>query len=53
VGYNADRSKLENYFFLGNRKEGLKCPGCRGKTEFKTVGGRSAYFCPACQKLYE
>ena len=53
VGHNADRSKLEHYFFLGNRKEGLKCPGCKGTTEFKTVGGRSAYFCPACQKLYD
>lgn len=44
VGHNADRSKLEHYFFLGNRKEGLKCPGCRGTTEFKTVGGRSRIF---------
>jgi formamidopyrimidine-DNA glycosylase len=52
VGHNADRDKLKHYFFLGNRKAGLKCPRCKGKTEFETIGGRSSYFCPSCQKLY-
>lgn len=53
VKHNAERSKLEHYFFLDNRKAGLKCPRCKGETEFKTIGGRSAYFCPSCQKLYK
>jgi formamidopyrimidine-DNA glycosylase len=53
VKHNADREKLTHYFFLGNRRAGLKCPGnCKGLTEFKTIGGRSAYFCSSCQKLY-
>lgn len=53
VKQNADRDKLRQYFFLENRRADLKCPeGCKGFTEFKTVGGRSAYFCPSCQKLY-
>ncbi|MBL0741839.1 Fpg/Nei family DNA glycosylase [Chryseolinea lacunae] len=53
VKQNADRDKLRQYFFLENRRADLKCPeGCRGFTEFKTIGGRSAYFCPSCQKRY-
>lgn len=51
VSVNADRELLTEYFFLENRKAGLKCPGCKGETELKTVGGRSAYFCPSCQEL--
>ena len=51
VKNNGDRSKLEHYFFLDNRKAGLTCPRCKGKTGFKTIGGRSSYFCPSCQKL--
>jgi formamidopyrimidine-DNA glycosylase len=51
VSVNADRDRLSQYFFPGNRKAGLECPRCGGKTEFKTVGGRSAYFCPSCQEL--
>jgi formamidopyrimidine-DNA glycosylase len=51
VSVDADRDRLGKYFFLDNRKAGLECPRCGGKTEFKTVGGRSAYFCPHCQQL--
>jgi len=51
VKVDADREKLKKYFFLDNRKAGLICPHCGGKTEFKTVGGRSSYFCPKCQKI--
>jgi formamidopyrimidine-DNA glycosylase len=53
VKHNGDRSKLGHYFFLDNRKAGLTCPRCKGKTEFKTIGGRSSYFCPSCQKLID
>jgi len=53
VKRRADRKKMSQYFFLENRQAGLKCPeGCKGFTEFRTIGGRSAYFCPSCQKLY-
>lgn len=52
VRKNSERSKLKKFFFLGNRKAGLKCPRCKGFTEWQTIGGRSAYFCPSCQKLY-
>ena len=52
VKHDADRSKLEHHFFLGNRRAGLTCLRCGGETEFETIGGRSSYFCPSCQKLY-
>jgi formamidopyrimidine-DNA glycosylase len=50
--YNAERNHLGQFFFLDNRKAGMKCPNCHGKTAFKTIGGRSSYFCPKCQKIY-
>ena len=52
VAANADRKKLEDFYFLENRKAGDNCPGSKGKVEKKTIGGRSAYFCPDQQKLY-
>ena len=52
VKANAKRGKLGHYFFLDNRKAGLACPRCKGKTAFQTIGGRSSYFCPKCQKKY-
>jgi formamidopyrimidine-DNA glycosylase len=52
VKHNADRDQLTKYFFLDNRKARLECPRCKGETEFQTIGGRSSYFCPSCQKLY-
>lgn len=52
VSYNADRDKLNHYFLLNQRNEGLKCTRCKGKTELATIGGRSSYFCASCQKLY-
>jgi formamidopyrimidine-DNA glycosylase len=52
VKHNANREKLSQYFFLENRKAELVCPNCNGKTAFQTIGGRSSYFCPTCQKKY-
>ncbi len=31
-------------------REGLPCFRCRGKIKRMKIGGRSAHFCPACQK---
>jgi formamidopyrimidine-DNA glycosylase len=52
VKANASREKLDQYFFLDNRKAGFDCPRCGGKTAFQSIGGRSSYFCPKCQKKY-
>jgi len=51
VKVNADREKLNHYFLLNERKAGLTCVRCKGKTEWLTIGGRSSYFCPSCQEL--
>jgi formamidopyrimidine-DNA glycosylase len=53
VRKRADRGKLDQFFFLGHRKAGLICPRCSGKTAYQSIGGRSSYFCPKCQKLIE
>lgn len=53
VKKRADRGKLTQYFFLEHRKAGLICPRCGGKTAHQSIGGRSSYFCPKCQKLIE
>lgn len=37
---------LENVY----RKEGKKCKRCKGLIKRKKIGGRSAHFCPICQK---
>lgn len=33
------------------RREGEKCPDCNGIVKRVKIGGRSAHFCPKCQKL--
>lgn len=42
--------KLPNSFILKNRNKGADCPNCDGTIEKITVGGRSGYFCPQCQR---
>lgn len=32
------------------RREGQKCPVCKTAIERRKIGGRSAHFCPQCQK---
>lgn len=36
--------------FLVHQREGEPCPDCGGKVRKITVGQRSTYFCPNCQK---
>ena len=33
------------------RREGEKCPNCGGLVKRVKIGGRSAHFCPKCQRL--
>jgi formamidopyrimidine-DNA glycosylase len=32
------------------RRTGEECPSCKGKIKREVIGGRSAHFCPVCQK---
>lgn len=43
-GYYGDKRKVY-------RREGKKCPQCSEKIKRIKIGGRSAHFCPNCQKL--
>jgi formamidopyrimidine-DNA glycosylase len=36
--------------FLVHRREGRDCPDCGTAIKRITVGGRSTYFCPSCQR---
>ncbi|MFQ6550012.1 Fpg/Nei family DNA glycosylase [Aestuariibius sp. 2305UL40-4] len=47
---NADYGKLPGDWLIHNREEGADCPRCGGTITKKTVGGRTAYFCPDYQE---
>ena len=42
--------EFQNYFKV-HQREGEPCPGCGCTVKKITVGQRSTYFCPCCQKL--
>jgi formamidopyrimidine-DNA glycosylase len=48
---NGDIGSFQKEFAVYGR-EGEPCarPGCRGNVRRKTQGGRSTFFCPACQR---
>lgn len=46
----ADPAKLPDSYLLPHRREGGECPRCGGEIAGYKVSGRTAYFCPACQK---
>lgn len=50
IDSRADPDKLPNSFIIPHRKKREKCPRCGGKIDKITVSGRSAYYCPNCQK---
>ncbi|MFP4054616.1 MAG: zinc finger domain-containing protein [Phycisphaerae bacterium] len=41
--------KAPKHWLLGGRGKDTPCPRCGGELESTTVGGRTAWFCPACQ----
>lgn len=48
---NGDIGSFQKHFAVYGR-EGEACarPGCRGTVRRKTQGGRSTFYCPACQR---
>jgi len=46
----ADPDEMPRSWLLPHREEGKSCPRCSGKIRKAQVSGRSAYFCPDCQK---
>lgn len=46
----ADPKRFPKDYMLHNRVKGAPCPRCGGKIETLKMSGRTAYFCPKCQK---
>jgi formamidopyrimidine-DNA glycosylase len=46
---NGSRGEFDRYRKV-YRREGEECPRCGAIIERKKIGGRSAHFCPRCQK---
>lgn len=46
----ADPDRLPRSWLLPRRRAGATCPRCGGTIERTRVGGRSAYYCPRCQR---
>jgi len=47
---HADPAQLPEKFLLPHRDKDGRCPGCGGPLKKISVTGRSAWYCPACQK---
>ena len=45
----ADFTRFPGTYILHHRRKGADCPGCGGTVDTLILGGRTAYFCPACQ----
>jgi formamidopyrimidine-DNA glycosylase len=50
VERQADPAQFPDTWLIPHRSPGASCPRCKGKVQKVRVGGRSGYFCPACQK---
>lgn len=50
IALGAELGGHPDRFIIPNRGRDGVCPGGHGKLVKKTIGGRSSYFCPACQK---
>jgi formamidopyrimidine-DNA glycosylase len=50
IAQQADPDRLPGSWLLPHRYKGAKCPRCCSALEQKRSSGRTAYFCPRCQK---
>jgi formamidopyrimidine-DNA glycosylase len=50
IKYSGKRKDFPKSYIIPVRKKGSECPRKNGRIEMITVGGRTTYFCPACQK---
>jgi formamidopyrimidine-DNA glycosylase len=50
VERKADPNKMPDNYLLPHRYKDGKCPRCKGEFKTEKVGGRTAYYCPNCQK---
>jgi len=50
IGSRADPDQMPGDYLLPQRGKGGECPVCGGKIRTEKITGRTAYFCPGCQK---
>jgi formamidopyrimidine-DNA glycosylase len=50
IAAKADANRMPKSWLLRHRGKGGKCPRCGRKLKSATIGGRTAWFCPHCQK---
>lgn len=50
VAVEADRSRMPRGWLTPRRGEGEPCPRCGGEIATRRVGGRTAHWCPSCQR---
>lgn len=46
----ADPARMSNSWLIRHREEGERCPRCGGKVAHASVSGRTAWYCPRCQR---
>ncbi|MFB0525631.1 MAG: zinc finger domain-containing protein [Phycisphaerae bacterium] len=46
----ADPNRLPNSYLLPHRQKPNRCPRCNGILKTTKIIGRTAYFCPNCQR---
>jgi formamidopyrimidine-DNA glycosylase len=50
VDHDADPAKLPRDYLIHQRHAKGICPVCGGRVKKETIAGRTAYFCPSCQR---
>jgi formamidopyrimidine-DNA glycosylase len=50
IALKTDFNRLPKSWLLTHRGKGAKCPRCGSGLKSATIGGRTAWFCPHCQK---
>jgi formamidopyrimidine-DNA glycosylase len=50
IAAKADTNQMPQSWLLPHRGKGGKCPRCGRGLKSATIGGRTAWFCPLCQK---
>jgi formamidopyrimidine-DNA glycosylase len=50
IAAKADTNQMPQSWLLSHRGKGGKCPRCGKGLKSATIGGRTAWFCPHCQK---
>lgn len=50
IDSQVDPQKIPGHYLLPHREKGGNCPVCGGKLKTGKVSGRTAYYCPKCQR---